>query len=143
MPASTSRAPAWARPYLRLSRADRPVGTWLLLIPCLWGLALAALASVGALLSAFMVYRSVKRRNEGIPFVATIGIYVFTYLGLIVSKWPIIVPPNYTLWDAASAPESQLFLLIGVLFVIPIILTYTAWTYWVFRGKVRVGEGYH
>ena len=96
-----------------------------------------------ALLSAFMVYRSVKRRDEGIPFVATIGIYVFTYLGLIVSKWPIIVPPNYTLWDAASAPESQLFLLIGVLFVIPIILTYTAWTYWVFRGKVRVGEGYH
>ena len=90
-----------------------------------------------------MVYRSVKRRDEGIPFVATIGIYVFTYLGLIVSKWPIIVPPNYTLWDAASAPESQLFLLIGVLFVIPIILTYTAWTYWVFRGKVRVGEGYH
>jgi cytochrome d ubiquinol oxidase subunit II len=90
-----------------------------------------------------MVYRSVKRRDEGIPFVATIGIYVFTYLGLIVSKWPVIVPPNYTLWDAASAPESQLFLLIGVLFVIPIILAYTAWTYWVFRGKVRVGEGYH
>ncbi|WP_083003764.1 cytochrome d ubiquinol oxidase subunit II [Halomonas sp. GT] len=96
-----------------------------------------------ALLSAFLVYRSVKRRDEGIPFIATIGIYVFTYIGLIVSKWPVIVPPDYTLWDAASAPESQLFLLIGVLFVIPIILTYTAWTYWVFRGKVRVGEGYH
>jgi len=96
-----------------------------------------------ALLSAFMVYRSVKRRDEGIPFIATIGIYLFTYLGLIVSKWPVIVPPNYTLWDAASAPESQLFLLIGMLFVIPIILAYTSWTYWVFRGKVRVGEGYH
>ncbi|MFC7367064.1 MULTISPECIES: cytochrome d ubiquinol oxidase subunit II [Vreelandella] len=96
-----------------------------------------------ALLCAFTVYRSVKRRGEGVPFIATVGIYVFTYLGLIVSKWPIIVPPDFTLWDAASAPESQLFLLIGVLFVIPIILTYTAWTYWVFRGKVRVGEGYH
>lgn len=47
-----------------------------------------------ALLSAFMVYRSVKRRDEGIPFIATIGIYLFTYLGLIVSKWPIIVPPT-------------------------------------------------
>lgn len=77
------------------------------------------------------------------PFLATIGIYVFTYLGLIVSKWPVIVPPDYTLWDAASSPESQLFLLVGMVFVIPIILTYTAWTYWVFRGKVRVGEGYH
>ncbi|SJN11720.1 putative Cytochrome bd2, subunit II [Halomonas citrativorans] len=96
-----------------------------------------------ALFFAFLVYRSVKQRRESYPFLATIGIYVFTYLGLIVSQWPMIVPPNYTLWDAASAPESQLFLLIGVLFVIPFILMYTAWTYWVFRGKVRVGEGYH
>ncbi|MFP3608270.1 cytochrome d ubiquinol oxidase subunit II, partial [Paraburkholderia sp. SIMBA_053] len=68
---------------------------------------------------------------------------LFTYLGLIASKWPVIVPPNYTIWDASSAPESQLFLLIGFLFVIPIVLAYTAWTYWVFRGKVKVGEGYH
>ncbi|UYG01436.1 MULTISPECIES: cytochrome d ubiquinol oxidase subunit II [unclassified Halomonas] len=96
-----------------------------------------------ALLCAFIVFRSVQHKREGVPFVATVGIYVFTYLGLIFSKWPVIVPPNYTLWDAASAPESQLFLLIGVLFVIPVVLTYTAWTYWVFRGKVRVGEGYH
>ncbi len=96
-----------------------------------------------ALLFAFLVFRSVKQRRESYPFIATIGIYVSTYLGLIVSQWPMIVPPNYTLWDAASAPESQLFLLIGVLFVIPVVLMYTAWTYWVFRGKVRVGEGYH
>jgi cytochrome d ubiquinol oxidase subunit II len=61
----------------------------------------------------------------------------------VVSKWPYVVPPNYTLWDAASAYESQLFLLLGLLFVIPIVLAYTAWTYWVFRGKVRAGEGYH
>jgi cytochrome bd ubiquinol oxidase subunit II len=96
-----------------------------------------------ALLSAFMVVRSVRRRDEGLPFIATLGIFVFTYLGLVVSKWPVIVPPDYTIWDAASAPESQLFLLIGVLFVIPVVLAYTAWTYWVFRGKVKVGEGYH
>ena len=98
---------------------------------------------VVALLCAFIVYRAVQRRSEGIPFVATIGLYVFTYLGLIVSQWPMIVPPNYTLWDAASAPESQLFLLIGMLFVIPVVLMYTAWSYWVFRGKVRAGHGYH
>jgi len=53
------------------------------------------------------------------------------------------VPPEYTLWDASSAYGSQLFLLLGLLFVIPIVLVYTAWTYWVFRGKVRAGEGYH
>jgi cytochrome d ubiquinol oxidase subunit II len=71
------------------------------------------------------------------------GLFITTYLGLVVSRWPYVVPPEYTLWDAASAYESQLFLLLGLLFVIPIVLVYTAWTYWVFRGKVRAGEGYH
>jgi cytochrome d ubiquinol oxidase subunit II len=71
------------------------------------------------------------------------GIFVFTFLGLVASKWPYVVPPNYTIWDASSAWESQLFLLIGLLFVIPIVLAYTAWTYWVFRGKVKAGVGYH
>lgn len=96
-----------------------------------------------AMVCAYFLYRAVKRQQEGLPFVASLGLFIFTYLGLIASKWPVIVPPNYTIWDASSAPESQLFLLIGVLFVIPIVLAYTAWTYWVFRGKVRVGEGYH
>ncbi|MBB3140689.1 cytochrome d ubiquinol oxidase subunit II [Halomonas organivorans] len=96
-----------------------------------------------ALLCAYWLWRSVQARREGQPFIATLGVFVFTYLGLVVSKWPVIVPPNYTLWDVASAPESQLFLLLGMLFVIPIVLAYTAWSYWVFRGKVRVGEGYH
>jgi cytochrome d ubiquinol oxidase subunit II len=77
------------------------------------------------------------------PFVATMGLFVTTYLGLVVSRWPYVVPPEYTLWDAASAPGSQMFLLIGLVFVIPVVLGYTAWTYWVFRGKVRAGEGYH
>jgi len=92
---------------------------------------------------AFTIFRSVRRRDEGLPFISTLGLFIFTYLGLVASKWPVIVPPNYTIWDAASAPESQLFLLIGMLFVIPVVLTYTAWSYWVFRGKVKVGEGYH
>jgi len=101
------------------------------------------LLPAGALGCAALIYRAVKRRDEGIPFVATLGLFLFTYLGLLASKWPYVVPPEYTLYDAASARESQMFLLIGVLFVIPFVLAYTAWTYWVFRGKVRVGEGYH
>ena len=91
---------------------------------------------------AFIIFRSVQKRDEGMPFVATMGLFAFTYLGLLASKWPYIVPPNYTIYDAASAPNSQLFLLIGFLFVIPIVLTYTAWSYWVFRGKVK-STGYH
>jgi cytochrome d ubiquinol oxidase subunit II len=95
------------------------------------------------LLSAFWIYRSVSQRREGTPFIATMALFIFTYLGLLASKWPYVVPPNYTLADAASAHESQLFLLIGLLFVIPIVLVYTAWTYWVFRGKVKADQGYH
>ncbi|MBZ9556932.1 MULTISPECIES: cytochrome d ubiquinol oxidase subunit II [unclassified Modicisalibacter] len=96
-----------------------------------------------ALGCAALVWWGVKRERDILPFLATMGMFVFTYLGLLVSRWPYVIPPEYTLWDAASAPGSQLFLLVGVLFVIPIILGYTGWAYWVFRGKVRPGEGYH
>ena len=91
---------------------------------------------------SYVVLSSVKKRQDGMPFVASMGIFLFSYLGLLASKWPYIVPPNFTIWDAASAPNSQLFLLLGFLFVIPIVLAYTSWTYWVFRGKVKTG-GYH
>ncbi|WP_018869334.1 MULTISPECIES: cytochrome d ubiquinol oxidase subunit II [unclassified Thioalkalivibrio] len=96
-----------------------------------------------ALLAAWQILRSVRRRHEGLPFVSTIALFIFTFLGLIVSKWPYVVPPDYTFWDAASSPDAQLFILIGALFIIPIILGYTAWTYWVFRGKVTADAGYH
>ncbi|WP_168015625.1 cytochrome d ubiquinol oxidase subunit II [Halomonas salinarum] len=110
---------------------------WFGEVSLIWLLPILAMAC------AYGIHRWVKLRREGMPFVATLSMFVFTYLGLIASKWPVIVPPDHTIWDAASAPESQLFLLLGVLFVIPIVLTYTAWSYWVFRGKVRAGEGYH
>lgn len=110
---------------------------WFAQIRVIWILPVLAVAC------AALIVRSVKLRHEGMPFVATMGLFLFTYLGLLVSKWPYMVPPDYTLWDAASAPESQMFLLIGMVFIIPVVLAYTAWTYWVFRGKVRVGEGYH
>lgn len=96
-----------------------------------------------ALLFSALLLRAIRARRDGTPFAATMGIFLCTYLGLLVSKWPYVVPPDHTIWDAAAAPVSQLFLLLGMLFVIPIILAYTTWTYWVFRGKVRVGEGYH
>ncbi len=95
------------------------------------------------LLFAFQIWRSVRRRFEAMPFVCTMGLFITTYLGLLVSRWPYVVPPDITLWDATSAYSSQLFLLLGLLFVIPIILVYTAWTYWVFRGKVQANAGYH
>jgi cytochrome d ubiquinol oxidase subunit II len=57
--------------------------------------------------------------------------------------YPFIVPQSITIWQAASPRDSQLFLLVGVSFLIPLILIYTGWSYWVFRGKVKAGAGYH
>jgi cytochrome bd ubiquinol oxidase subunit II len=65
-----------------------------------------------------------------------------SFIGIAISLWPMIVPFHYTLWEAASSGSTQAFLLIGTLCLLPVILMYTAWSYWVFRGKVRGDVGY-
>jgi cytochrome d ubiquinol oxidase subunit II len=75
--------------------------------------------------------------------VFTLVLMLLGYIGLALSIWPNIIPPSVSLWAAASPPSSQLFALIGALFILPVILMYTFWSYYVFRGKVRIGDGYH
>jgi cytochrome bd ubiquinol oxidase subunit II len=87
--------------------------------------------------------RSIGRREEAKPFFCSIGLFALGYLGLAISLWPYIVPRALTIWDAAAAPNSQSFLLIGVILLLPIILLYTGYSYYVFRGKVTGAEGYH
>ncbi len=65
------------------------------------------------------------------------------YSGMAISIWPNIVPPGLSIWSASSPPQSQGFALVGTLFILPFILGYTVWSYYVFRGKVKLGEGYH
>ena len=77
------------------------------------------------------------------PFLAAVGLFLMSYLGIAVSLWPMIVPYRYTLWEAASSPKTQAFMLVGTLVLLPVILLYTSWSYWVFRGKVRADIGYH
>lgn len=91
---------------------------------------------------AVWLWRSLARGRDAAPFIAAMGLFLMCYLGLAISLFPLIVPPTITLWDAAAASSSQAFLLIGTLFLLPIIFTYTAWSYWVFRGKVTTGMGY-
>ena len=92
---------------------------------------------------AFFVWRSLNRQSEAGPFIGAIGLFLMSYLGIAISLWPMIVPHHYTLREAASSQSTQAFLLVGTLFLLPIILLYTAWSYWVFRGKVRADIGYH
>ncbi|MBJ9294021.1 cytochrome d ubiquinol oxidase subunit II [Citrobacter werkmanii] len=77
------------------------------------------------------------------PFILTLGLIFLGFSGLGISLWPYIIPPHISLWDAAAPPASQMFMLVGTLIIIPVILMYTAWSYYVFRGKVSDGEGYH
>lgn len=86
---------------------------------------------------------ALTHRQELTPFLGAIGLFLMSFIGIAISLWPMIVPFHYTLWQAASSPSTQAFLLIGTLFLLPIILMYTAWSYWVFRGKVRSDIGYH
>jgi hypothetical protein len=81
--------------------------------------------------------------TEVLPFVGAIGLFVLSYIGIAISLYPLIVPRNFTLWEAASSERTQAFLLIGTLVLLPVILMYSGWSYWVFRGKVRADVGYH
>jgi cytochrome d ubiquinol oxidase subunit II len=81
--------------------------------------------------------------REVLPFLCAIALFFLGYTGLVISNFPYLVPPSLTVWDTAAAPSSQIFMLLGTLFMLPIILGYTGFVYWIFRGKVREGEGYH
>ena len=91
----------------------------------------------------FLLLRSIARGDHIKPFAYTLALIFIGYGGLGISIWPNIIPPNISIWDAASPPQSQGFALVGALFIMPIILMYTIWAYYVFRGKIRHGEGYH
>jgi cytochrome d ubiquinol oxidase subunit II len=86
---------------------------------------------------------ALTRRGELTPCLGAVGLFLMSYIGIAISLWPMIVPFHYTLWQAASSESTQAFMLIGTLFLLPVILMYTAWSYWVFRGKVRGDVGYH
>ncbi|MCH8503654.1 MAG: cytochrome d ubiquinol oxidase subunit II [Ectothiorhodospiraceae bacterium] len=98
---------------------------------------------ITVLLAMLMIY-AIRNRKDYLPFLCALGLFVLCYTGLAISLWPNVIQPDISLWDAAASPNSQLFLLLGVMFTIPIILAYTTWNYYVFRGKgTRDSVGYH
>ncbi|WP_308910809.1 cytochrome d ubiquinol oxidase subunit II [Pseudokordiimonas caeni] len=94
-------------------------------------------------LLAFYLWRSLGRAMDHRPFLATIGLFVLSFVGLGISLFPYVVPLNITIWDAAAPDKSLGFLMVGTAFLLPLILGYTGYAYWVFRGKMKPGEGYH
>lgn len=90
-----------------------------------------------------LIVRGLRAGKDIQPFVASLGLFVLGYIGIGISFYPFIVPTSLTIWDAAAPDESLAFILVGAVVLIPIILAYTAYAYWVFRGKIKPGEGYH
>lgn len=98
--------------------------------------------AVTALL-AWGAWHSLQQRRPLAPFLFSTGLFLLSFCGLGVSLFPFIIPPSVTIWEAAAAPDSQTFLLVGVAVMIPIILVYTGYAYRVFRGKVKPDKAGH
>ncbi len=90
-----------------------------------------------------LLLRSLAAKQDHRPFFLSLALFALSYAGLGISMWPYIVPLNITIWQAAAPDSSLLFMSYGVAVLIPLILGYTAWAYYVFRGKVTIGAGYH
>ncbi|WP_251357795.1 cytochrome d ubiquinol oxidase subunit II [Kangiella sp. TOML190] len=127
------------------------ISLWMLLIeqqylerwfnaPAIYGLMVIPLLVLT--LGAWLV-RDIFRGKELSPFLISIGLFILSYVGLCASFFPYLIPPSISIWQAAAPENSLKFLLAGSAFLLPIIIAYTSYAYWVFRGKVKPNEAYH
>ncbi|MEH6738379.1 MAG: cytochrome d ubiquinol oxidase subunit II [Sulfitobacter sp.] len=107
------------------------------------GSILSVLIPGAVLATAWALFSGLSAGKDAQPFLAALGLFVLCFAGIGISFYPNIVPPNLTIAAAAAPDESLWFALVGTLVLVPMILTYTAYTYWVFRGKIDPEEGYH
>ena len=106
------------------------------------GVIAAAPVPLATAIVTFLFFRSLAKKRDVQPFLYALALFGLCLLGLAISIWPDVIPGRVTIWEAAAPYRSQLFMLIGASVMVPIILAYTVWAYWVFRGKVD-SEGYH
>lgn len=104
---------------------------------------LLPLPILGAITALLMLRTLMTKKNDERPFILAMLLFIWAYLSLIVSQWPYAIPRAITVWDAAAPFKSQVFILVGLLIVVPIILTYTIYSYAVFKGKVSHDSGAH
>jgi cytochrome bd ubiquinol oxidase subunit II len=94
-------------------------------------------------LAGLVLLKGLADRNEVRPFIASLALFALCFVGLLISFYPYLVPTSVTIWEAAAPDASLAFLLKGAAILLPVILAYTAYSYWVFRGKVNGVGGYH
>ena len=106
-----------------------PLAMFVLIIPTI---------CIACFVSNEFILRHLPRPNDRycwLPFVLVIGFFLTSFVGLVFSVFPEVIPDGLTIWQAASATESLAFIFIGAVIVVPVILAYTVFAYWVFRGK--------
>ncbi|MFN3970146.1 MAG: cytochrome d ubiquinol oxidase subunit II [Gemmobacter sp.] len=103
----------------------------------------SALVPVSILIAAYLFLRGLRENRDAWPFLSALALFVLSFIGLGISFYPYMVPPSLTIWDVAAPDESLWFLLVGAMVLVPMILAYTGYAYWVFRGKVDPAGGYH
>jgi cytochrome d ubiquinol oxidase subunit II len=91
----------------------------------------------------WLIVAGLKSGRDVQPFLTALALFVLGYAGIGISFYPYIVPTSLTIWEAAAPDSSLAFLLVGAVVLVPMILCYTAYAYWVFRGKLNPDEGYH
>ncbi|WP_407154635.1 cytochrome d ubiquinol oxidase subunit II [Bradyrhizobium sp. STM 3557] len=106
------------------------------------GVLLTAQVPLLVIIAAAGLFWSLRRGAEWLPFLMALALFMLGFIGLGISMFPYVVPRAVTIWHAAAPASSQLFMLVGAAVIVPVILAYTGWAYWVFRGKVG-SHGYH
>ena len=106
------------------------------------GVLATAQVPLASLIVSVLFFRSLQHKREAQPFFYALGLFGLCIVGLGISIWPNVIPARISIWEAAAPYRSQLFMLVGAGIMVPVILAYTGWAYWVFRGKVG-SEGYH
>jgi cytochrome d ubiquinol oxidase subunit II len=107
------------------------------------GSAFSVIMPGAVLAAAWALFTGLNAGKDGQPFLAAISIFVLCFIGIGISFYPNIVPPGLTIVEAAAPDKSLRFALVGTVVLVPLILIYTAYAYWVFRGKIDPEEGYH
>ena len=97
---------------------------------------------IATLVVAVSLMRELRRAATYAPFFYAIALFALGYIGIGISLWPNIVPPSLTIHAAAAPPTSQRFVLVALVFSLPMVMIYTAYAYWVFRGKIKPGTAY-
>jgi cytochrome d ubiquinol oxidase subunit II len=95
-----------------------------------------ALIPILGLLLIGLLLRSLKQKEENTPLIWTFLIFCLSFIGLGFVIFPKIIPPSITIYQAAAAPSSLVFMLTFIGFLIPIMLSYNIYNYVVFRGKI-------